>query len=455
MLVDNTNIVEEVEEIIDSGGKPVHFQYNLAFVVHGELTPTSRIEEIMYVRDYTKHLGDVVVARVVLDRGVLYRHLNPLSGDLYAVVERVPILENSPDTEDVRGERSISLYRAILEPEPDQNLEGNLPGVTSPTAQEKLGLRKRQLQLIPLGVDKARRQRIGSNVANATPGDVLRGILTHAVSLHNVDDEYRIKGVDMVPPDNTKVREVNLIPPWVPVGKLHRYAQERLGGVYQTGIASYIQGDRWYIFPPYHTGRFEDEKRTLTLVNLPPNKAPGIERTYRVKDGAVMVLLTAETEEMDLSDIEMLNEGNGVMYLDANKVMDGFIKTEGNKSVSDATENMRSYAAVTRHKGDDYNVFSNDRISDNDCVEASKLTARNGRYFKAAWQNSDPDVLYPGMPVKLLTMYGEELEVVQEWYGVLVGVTHTARLKGQGLGGNQHYSSSELTLFLKRQKGGA
>lgn len=450
MAVIDSNLMNDVRAILDSGKKAVHWRYRLTFILDGDEYPASKVREINIDRDYTLTLGDVVMAEIEIEEEVYLRTLYPERERLMIQMMKIPVAGLDDIDEEPVGEITISLWRPVIEASSDETFEQNHPVSSDPLTQSQRGFRTLVVQLIHPALDHVRKKWLGGVFPNVTSADLLKGLLTHTATTQPVEEPYRVKGVDMVPPDIEHPRETIVLPHGTRISTLHKTLQAEHGGIYQSGIASYIQNDRWYVFPPYHLKRFDREPRSLTLINLPPNQAPGIERTYHVKDNAVMALLTDRTEEIDDTEFQELNQGNGVVYLKAATVMEGFGKTSNNKFEVSRSKNIRQYGLRARKTNENYQVMAGERISDNDAVQASRLARRNGRHVVVSWQNSDPDVLYPGIPVRILTLKGDDLTLSSEIYGCLVRADHQILLRGRGQASQQHACLSALTLFLER-----
>ena len=66
--------------------------------------------------------------------------------------------------------------------------------------------------------------------------------------------------------------------------------------------------------------------------------------------------------------------------------------------------------------------------------------------FFATWENSDPDLLYPGMPVKYMYMENEELV---ELNGILMGNSHKILKKGKGMIEKRYMVVSQVHIFIE------
>lgn len=450
MAVIDSTLMEDVKAIISDGNKPVRLRYTLVFLLDGVEYPVHKVRELNIDRDYSGALADMVMAEIDFDEEAYLRFIYPNRERLMARMMVTPVIHEDDSDDDDVGQVRVSLWRPVLQATADETLETNHPVSSDPATQGQRGFRSLVVQLLHPAADHVRRQTIGGVFSNVTAGALLRGLLTHVAGNQVVEEPYRVKGVDIVPPDITEPRETVVLPHSTSVKGLHKTLQGQHGGIYQTGIASYIQDDRWYVFPPFHVDRFDDEARTLTLVNLPPNQAPMIENTYRVKDHSVIALLTDRTQEIDDTEDQELNYGNGVMYLKASPVMEGMVTTKGNKTQATRVKNTRRYGLRQRRTGESFHTFAPERITDNDAVQASRLARRNGRHLITTWHNANPDVLYPGMPVRLLTLKGDDLTLTSEVYGTLVRADHQVLMKGRGQAMNHHACISVLTLFLSR-----
>jgi co-chaperonin GroES (HSP10) len=444
----------EIEDIIKSGSNDVFFSYQLVFLLDGEEIPVYKVLDMSFERDYTASLGDDVTASIMINGQTYYQTLYPNRDRLYAIIRRERVAESGVIlSDDDKEETDELLFRAFLPPEGDPTFKNNRTGESTPHAQGQLPPKQVELQLVNPVVDNVLKQTVGSIFYREKPSDVLRAMLTIASKKVKTEELFRIKGVDMVDPDNTKVREHIVIQPGTPVRQLHNYIQRHCGGIYNQGIGSYIQGDRWYVYPKYNHHRFDKSERTLVLVNIPPDKSYGIERTFRVKDKTVIALLTGETEEADVSEIKQLNMGNGVIYGKASAIFESFTEADGNKADVTSKNNIRRYVTSERRNADNFQFISDDRITDNDFYQLSKISDREGRYVVTKWQNSDPELIYPGMPIQMWYMQGGDMEDIQTLDGTIVKAEHDIVSTGKGMQTGNHICISTLTCFVKHSTG--
>jgi hypothetical protein len=79
-------------------------------------------------------------------------------------------------------------------------------------------------------------------------------------------------------------------------------------------------------------------------------------------------------------------------------------------------------------------------------MQMTKQASKGGGLLKAIWQNSDPSLLYPGMPVKIINSTTEELS---EAYGVLAGDVSVIHNAG-GITSNTQISTTQLFVFVRK-----
>jgi hypothetical protein len=218
------------------------------------------------------------------------------------------------------------------------------------------------------------------------------------------------------------------------------------GGLYSAGLGYYLQDDHWYVFPVYDNTRFNDGDPTLTIINVPPNRLPGIERTYRKDGDNLVVLATGDAKFRDLSNLAQLNAGNGVRFADASKMMQDFVTVKGNKAQAARAKNNTEIVGDKRPNNVNYVTTALRGINANPYVEYSALTARQGSGINLVWENADHTLIHPGMPARVMYLDGDE---VKELYGVLQGAHLYASMREVGVTSERFVNHMTLSVFVK------
>lgn len=305
-----------------------------------------------------------------------------------------------------------------------------------------------KFQLTDPLVERLRMESVGGIFPDTSCADLLSFLLTDINQKLQLDEENKIEGVDFFEPTLKEKQKQIVLPHATRFVEAPDFLQSKVGGIYNAGLGFYLQKKHWYVYPLYDLTRFDKSLKTLTLVNVPKNRMPGAEVTYRTTGNQVIALITGATKFRDDSESQILNEGNGVRFLDARKLMDGFSETSKNRTTILRANNNNEFVAEQRKTGLNNVHASPVRITSNNFVELSRLAQRAGAPFQCVWENSNPDLLYPGMPVKYMYVVNGE---VKEALGVLIRAHHNIGTYAPGAKSKRYVSNSVLTVFIDRK----
>ena len=405
-----------------------------------------KVLSIDFVCDYVNNFTDEIILSLTLGGGAYTYQVYPNMNNLEITLYKTPVNEvggGSDDSRDIESER----YVATLVKPWNPAITGNTFNQPDEMGLDLSNMFTIDFQLISKSVDQFRMRSFGGIFRNVTVEQVIKSVLTTESKIVNADNEAIPTGVEMIDANNTTIREHILIPQGTRLVDVPGLIQNK-AGVYNSGFAYYFLNDTWYVFPPYNNVDFNKAKRTLTLIRVPPNRMPGAERTFIKAGDSVTAIVTGDMKLNNLTESLMLNQGNGVRFGDADKFMEDFVKVEGNKATAGRGGTNNEFTTIKRPNGYN-NVLNSDRkISANPFVEYSKLASRDGVFLSMSWENSDPTLIYPGMPVKILFMEQDE---IRETYGVLIHAHHYVQTLGNGFQSNRHICASNLTIFTKRE----
>lgn len=455
-LADSVMVNDVVELFLAAKPVPPSIWECYILTPQGKYAPI-KLKTIEIDRNYQENWGDIIDIEVTLPLGLYNSEIKPFKDQLTLELIRRKITDSEESEEvDVDYSRRLKL---ITRDESDQEMESNAVGVNNTEVMDRSQLIDVTFQALDLVVEKLRLFEVGGIYRNAVPADVLRYILTDVASRLNLELEDSIRGVDLVEPNNKKPSENIIVPHGTRPQDLVELIQKYCGGVYSTGIAQYVQDGLWYVWPLYNTKRFDDEFKTLHILNIPPTELPAVERTWLKRDQGLVVLSTGVTKHISVSNIIQMNLGNGVRYTHATQLLQGFGKQgygsltdvkdtttrKGNKCIITRADNNSEYYAIER--GDfNYAPVSEDRITDNPFVQTSRLAKRFGSTFFITWENSVPELLYPGMPTKIT--YRKENDIV-EVFGTLLEAKHLIQDLSDSPRAGKQVSTSMLTVFLE------
>jgi hypothetical protein len=450
MDIRDNAIWKDIETIIDSGPKEVHYTYRCVFnLPDGTTVEPLKLVQIDCTRRYNKQYSDKVFLTVNMGRGTFSHKLFPVKDDLTVTIFKEPIGETSTE-DDFKGEISTRTWRCSIIDAKSDMVEGATPNSDDDGIADISGQKDYVIQLIDLAAEELRMMTTGGIYREMRTDELVQGLLTLICGDLVLDPTATIQGVDVIAGDNDQVRGHLVIPHGTEVINLPTYIQEHVGGVYNSGIGYYIQNGIWYVYPEFHTRRFTKTNRNLTVINIPPNRLPGIERTYDYNGDRLIILSTEKTQIIDETERMQLNGGNGTRYARGQLIMEGFHLTNNNRVFVDRNDNIEEFLVTERRVGKNQVKYSPRRITANPYHETSQLSGRLGMIVEVPWENSDPDLIYPGMPCKYVYMYKDVLE---ETYGIVMGCDYDTMLSGEGMTATRYNTLSRIYLYVEIIKG--
>lgn len=446
MTLEMTPIYEEVEKIFTSDQKPVHHQYGLfIYNPHNVHIEPIKLFSIDIVRDYVKNFTDKIIVDALFPLGTFNRHFIPYKQQLKATLTRYSRKELEPDsTYDVQSRE----YRAIIIEETSESISSASPRLGARGAEDMNDVVRVEIQLMNPAIEIMRMVEVGGIYPQEIPLHVVRYILNLVSSEIELPGSEAIVGVDMVPPDNTKPNLNIVIPHGTKPWDVADYIQDQWGGCYNSGMGCYLQDNLWYLWPLYALNRYDTETRSLTVINLPPLKYRGVQRTWRLTEYQLIVLSTGESNEMNFSHHRELQDGNGVRFAHGDALWDGFGKVENNKFEAAPNSNLTQAKVEERPEADFAPVNRRRPISNNSFAEFSHVASRKGSFVQVVWENSMPEYIYPGMPTRFI--FVDKGEEVEELEGVVVGCHHYIHDVLKGVEEGRHIHNTTIQLFVER-----
>lgn len=444
MEITYTPLYREAMSIVNNGETGSNVGWRAIIHILGQNKTYTPLQVIaINIRcDFIKAYADEFTCTLLIPLGKYARLIYPNRTNLEITLTKSPLRESSEEIQydaDLESER----YSAILIDGDKSPTVGQGRETNDEDTLDLMDMLPVSFQLTNKAMEKIRMVSVGGTFRNTTVKSVIQTLLTKEAQNIKVDNKRVIEGVDIQEPKNTNVRDHVLLPQGIKMFDVCDYIQKNIG-VYNAGIGSYVRNRIWYVFPLYDTTRFTETKQTLSLLILPRNKFPQLERTYRKKGNSLTVLITSETGFRDDSGTQYLNFGNGARFADANKFMEGFNETKDNRTLVARAKNVNEFKIEDRpDKVNLINVTQN-KITANPYYEYSKVIGRKGGVFKTIWENSDPSLLIPGMVTRI--SYYDEGEV-KEIYATLLGAEHSSMRMGD-FGSQKHVVNSLLHFFV-------
>lgn len=446
MDIRNSPLWKEIKEVMEGGENPVHYSFSAQIIIDDQETAVSKVVQVEVTRQYVSKFSDETIVKFMLPLGFYHHQLIPNRSNFHVRLFREPVGEVTGDVK-LEEDTDVRMYRGVLIDSKSALLEGSEDVSSSQEALDQNALKDVYIQLIDLGVERLRMKSIGGIYTDMLTSEVIQGVLSIGSYDEELGDEDALLGVDVVEGDNDERRDHTIIPHGeVRLVDVPGYIQEHAGGVYNTGIGSYIQNRIWSVYPQYALNRFDTTPANLTIINVPKRKLPGMERSYYSDGDRLIVIATGQSTHVDKSEQMQLNLGNGIRFSHAQRYLENFHQTSMNKSTVDRKSNTAEVLQKNRRTGLELAMMSPRRITANSYYELSTLAPREGSYLQIQWTNADPDLIYPGMPLKYVYLEGDDFN---EIYGTVIGCDHMYALKGQGITESKYVAGAAITIFVE------
>lgn len=446
MALQIKSVSEMFSEVDRSPGYDVRFKLTGQFVADNTVYPIFNIVRQDIKKDFINCFADVNLTTVQTTAAFYKDILLPNTKGLQVRLTKT-FSSNDGLTEYI-GRSTVVLYDAVLTHEEDPTLTATSSEDSNSDANDGQ-LITITLQLIRPYISDIRLVEVGGMFEQTNVKDVLGSLLCpnkkgESASRLSSINYNGLRGIDFYKPTNKTDYNVIKVPMGTRLVHLPSYLQETYG-VYSSGIGRYNDNGLWYIYPLMDYTRFRTMQRTLTVVNLSPNEASGIEKTFIIKAQQITVFATGNARHINSSNQHQLNGGNGVTFFKSSELMDGMVRKSGNKSKTNLEQTQRTLSATSRPKGSNVRVAGS-KFTENPYKETTELAKAIGSQLIVAWENAAPEILYPGMPVKVLFSDRSTLRSLE---GTLLGVDVTVKPATNSLTDNDYGSTALLKLHVK------
>lgn len=452
MEIEESPIYQEIKEIIDEGPKPISYTYKAKIHVKDNDFEPIKVIDVDYRKDYTENFGDEITIKLLIPMGLWAKVIYPARTELEISLFREAIKEVGDITEEDKKIENIK-YTAV--PVPDDTLPvltgKNIDrySITDLDLKQVLVI---DFQLFEKAIEKLRTITVGGIFRRCTAEEVLKAVLNNESKKVKIKTGKVLEGVDVVKPDNKERREHLIIPQGTKLTDLATLMQQRIGGIYNSGINSYYQNKFWFVYPLFNTGRYEKASKKAVIVKVPKQRFTAIERTYR-EDGDILYILgTSDSNFTDDAGTNFINTGNGVRFSDSRRYLRDIVEKKDNKAIIKRDKVNHEY--VFKKQNDDSDkeklntVFtSEDDINSNPFAEYSNLAGKYGAYYKFDWENGDGSLLFPGMPIKIFYLDRDEMK---ELYGVIHFVNSSIQMAGQAITSKRHLAKVTVIVFANK-----
>lgn len=446
MSTDNTLINREMEAVRASG-TGAHYLIKAQLLVNKKWVAPLKLDLYNVERDYERGYADIRTLSFMMLLGTYTFDVIPYRNDVQVDVTYVPVGENGG------GQRSNARaitrrFKALVMDPSDAAMSTNVSTQATRDQLDNQPPKQVELQLVEECVYDLAMRSIGATYRDMTAHEVLMRVLNDTLSYMDAKDEKRILSVNTIGTPNTEKRKQIPIRHGKKVGEVATLLQEKEGGVFSAGLGCYLQNQHWYVYPLYDTSHASKQNRSVTIYCVPGDRFDGSERTYRETENRLVILASGDAASLTTTANNNVQSGNGVRFLDARSLLNGFAVNNGNRLLVDKASHLFEMAAKQITDGVNNIQWSGKGISSNPFVHYSALARMNGQIVTVQWRHGDAELLNPG---DLVDFYAIAEGKINRYKGVLLGTQESRQAAEPGLVVTRHHGVVSLKLFVENQ----
>lgn len=402
------------------------------------------------IRDYQNNIGDHAHIEFVLGRGDFIKYFFPFKENCYITITQTP---RTFTNKSITGGTIVKTkYKMVY-------LEKDNEALNAIERDERFDVQALNLagtvlvkcQLLDLSLEALRILYTGGTFKNTT----YEKILYHTVGSNSmqvkVNGKPSIDAIDITPPDNNVLQPMTVIPDGTPIINIPTYLQEKRKGVYNSGIGMYLQrynqNNTWFIYPLYNTTIYAKKTNKAILYIVPPQHFPDAEKTFKIENNTIKIVCISEKQYVSDGHSKIMDNGNGFRMSSASAYL--LKPVILNKTGPIGARSRLNYEVGNKEmaNGLNYGPVPDDEISDNPFVQYSTISRTYTDIITVLWLNSNPDLLYPGMPAKFIYLSGNILKTVT---GVIIHTQTMVQMMNVGLLNGIYRSSTYVTLIVNK-----
>lgn len=444
-----TPLRREIDEVRNGPQPPIAVKWEVVVHCGNEDIKPIYVDEINWSRNYTLGLSEEMQVSVMMGEGDFNYVVFPNKQNLEISLRRIPLAAVAEFLKNENTQINIVRAKAQLYDTHSGLVEGSKPGVNDRQTANRMNLIPVKFQVIDVLTDYLRKISIGGTFHEGTGADMIHALLGQFSSDSAVPAGGGFKGVDIAPNYNPKVFQNVIVPDHTPLLNIPAIIDIECGGIYSTGFWYHYQNGYWYVYPIYDTDRYNKTARTLNIINIPENRYPEPEKSYRISGDDLIVLATGQTMQIDTSEREQLTKGNATRFVNPEALFDEYMSVEGNKVTASRAKVLSEVTLDPRADNRNFTTLSETPITAKAFREYSKLAFRSGTVIQAVWENSDPELIYPGMPVKYTFLNGANQ--IEDMIGVVVGTQSRSYPNTTNIVDRKFLTKTAISIFVGRK----
>lgn len=451
MIIDDSVLKDTVAELSDVSPNPVWWKYEAEFIdVNNNIMPVHNIVSLHRTSKYLSCYTDYFFITIQVYQSVKLRLLECNRDTLKLKLYKKPNVY-SGITNKV-GTTYTEEFMAYLTENNNESIENKSGGFVGGREDNMGNLITISVQLVEMGLHEFKKMTAYGVYKNISPGDLLKGLLFSPLQSLS-DAGKRGYDVHMDEPHNADKKSQMWIPQDVSLLDLPKHIQST-HGLYSNGLGYYLANKMWHIYPLYEFDRFDKMSRRLTIINIPKNEMVGMENTYIYRNGHLIVYATGDTKHIDTHRQGLDNTGTGFRAAKSENMVDNFAKVDskGKVTIPPGRNTMTVGLSTREEKYPDIKTKEGMK-TDNIWEDTSKILANMGHKVVVIWEQSNHNLLIPGMPVKLIykhrVSFGLETRALK---GTLTDGDTSITTSMSSQLDNKYVSTTILAIFCQREE---
>lgn len=445
----DTPLWSDVESVITNGPKLVTFTSEIRIHTEKGDFNVLKVIEFQEKADYVQDFCASAFIRFYIGLGDFVYKLQPFRNMLEVTIRKVPQTFNEiPDPEAII--ESVR-YRAIMSSDKNSSITGKRVGnLDYNTLQTSNDLVEVCLELLDRNIEVLRVATVpGYAYRDVTPKQLISGLLVGQSQKYLVDGKPAIQALNFVEPDNSAPMKTAIIESNTKIANIPTFVQEKMSGVYSTGLGTFYQRvndiPAWFVYPLFNNLRFDQGGERLVIFAVPEGTLSGMDKTYRRAGQVTYIVATGNNNYSDDSQVSDLNSnGVGFRQTDASAIITKPVELTTNGPITDRARLNREVAGRDRRDG----VFYAPSVkpSVNPFKDYSRTAAQLSSTLEMIWENSNSDLILPGMPCKYVFMDSGEYREIK---GTVLGKYTVSALSGAAGTTSTYRTSTALKLSLE------
>lgn len=430
------NLITQAKTI-SQAGTTRYYRISATLITPTQHIPVYIISEYTRTSMFASARADDYRLKCQIQPGLYLKQVLPFSDDL-----KIEVIERE-------GLKQVAkTYRCIPLTNNDPEMSGNNTKVSNLENFDNLNIITVNLQLQELGFAVLKNSFTSDSVFLLARTDkaLMHALITDGseVGLSGAD---AWRGVDMpIEGDNNKTYKHIEIPDGTRLMDLPTYLQnDDKYGVYSAGLACFYRKGMFYVFPPFLMGRYATAAKVLDIFRFPEDAVPQLETTWYTNDKTVTILSTGHSKHQSTVDINRQNNGVGKRIINPDSISGkaGTVYAKG-KAITTRSDSLSEYQTAQRASGEQISVY--ERTPAENIFKGLSETAYNdGELISVPWDQSNSDLIYPGMPCKYY--FTQANNVLVEVEGIVLGVI-TQSLQNDQQPDSVFREKATLFLFL-------